>query len=254
MPVPKPPSTAAVEPFATGSRRSRTRWPVTSGTGASSRLPWGRGVRTGHRSVMVTVTPSTVAIGSSGPKEPGGREPADRAGQTGGNGDRMCDAAGVGRLGEHRTGGDGLAEPRPRLDHPLPFDRPERAGSEPLGPVEQGPQQAVEHAAEQPWSERCRERAAVAEDGSAGPYPARVLVDLDDDAIPRERDHLARQPALTDLHEVEQPHRPGQALDVEQRAVDAHHATGRRRLRARGLTPTASRRRRRARRRPGRRA
>ena len=185
---------------------------MTSGIGASSRLPCGRGWRTGHRSVMVTVTPSTVAIGSSGPIRAWRREPADRAGEPGRHGYVVRRAAGVGCDGEHRAGRDGFADPVVfgSITH-CPPTPPSAPGVEPLGPVEQRAQQAVEHAAEQPRSERRRERSTMTEDRRARTHSARVLVDLDDHTVPGERDHLARQAALTDLDEVEQtpPRRSG---------------------------------------------
>ena len=158
------------------------------------------------------------------------REPADRAGEPGRYGYVLWRAAGVGCDCEHRAGRDGFADGRLRLDHPLPSDRPERTGCQPLGPVEQRAQQAVEHSAEQPRSERRRERPAMADDRGARTHSARVLVDLHDHSVPGERDHLTRQAAFSDLHEVEPTHRAGQALDVEQRAVDPHDATSRCRL------------------------
>ena len=155
------------------------------------------------------------------------REPPDRAGEPGRYGYVMRCAAGVGCDCEHRAGRGGFADGRLRLDHPPPSDTPEGTRCQPLGPVEQRAQQAVEHSAEQPRSQRGRQRSAMAEDRRAGTHSARVLVDLDDHTVPRERDHLARQSALPDLDEVEPTHRAGQALDVEQRAVDTHDATSR---------------------------
>ena len=93
-------------------------------------------------------------------------------------------AAGVGCDCEHRTGRDGFADGRLRLDHPLPSDTPEGTGCQPLRPVEQRAQQPVEHSVEQPRSERRRQWSAMAEDPRARTHSARVLVDLHDHTVP----------------------------------------------------------------------
>src|SRR2546421_5580011 len=57
FPVPKPPGIAAVPPFAIGKRKSRTRWPVTSGMVGMSRSRTGRARRTGHVWTSFTCSP-----------------------------------------------------------------------------------------------------------------------------------------------------------------------------------------------------
>ena len=69
LPVPKPPGTAAVPPFAIGKRVSRIRCPVTSGTLAGKRWWVGLGIRIGHfcasaRSLVVPSANWIVTMGS----------------------------------------------------------------------------------------------------------------------------------------------------------------------------------------------
>ncbi len=71
LPVPNPPGTAAVAPWAMGKKRSTTRWPVTRGAKGRSRSRTGRGQRTGHSSQRFTARPATVATTSSSPVAPG---------------------------------------------------------------------------------------------------------------------------------------------------------------------------------------
>jgi len=61
FPVPNPPGIAAVPPFAIGNRKSKTRCPVTRGIDGSSFSLTGRGRRTGHvcMSVSLAVSSST---------------------------------------------------------------------------------------------------------------------------------------------------------------------------------------------------
>ena len=201
------------------------------------------------------MTPSMVAIGSSGPYEPGGASQLDRAGEH--RPVRVCHVAMPrASVASTSTAPDETASPmvvvgsiahcasdtprarRVRATRARRASGRNRPSNTP--PSSHGPS-AAESGRRWPSDRRAR------------PHPARVLVDLDDHTVPGERDHLARQAALADLDEVEQTHRAGQALDVEQRAVDTHDATRRCRVGSR-LTSTTSRCRRPARRWLGRRA
>ena len=79
---------------------------------------------------------------------------------------------------------------RPRLAHAGLHEKRIGAGER--------PQQSVEDVAEQPWTERNRERGAIALDDRARPEARRVLVDLRDDFVAVDAHDFAQQRVVAD--------------------------------------------------------
>jgi hypothetical protein len=154
-------------------------------------------------------------------------DPLDRAANTLWDGHPEGDRPGLGHLSEHCPSLDPVAQRDERRERPAPVVV-ERLSLPSIAQQLAGPgepaQHAVEDASEESRPELRPQRMTRSGDRVSRPDSARVGVHLDGGDVAVEGDHLARQPGLAHLDELEHP--GSEVVDLDDGPVDTTNASG----------------------------